>query len=213
MARKKAKIEEEGGPTVNGHPVLSVNDVIGWFQKYDCNVSEQSAIAIAQVLNQYEFLAPLWKDTPELRAKRRKNVSVLRNFRIADAIRTLQKDLPSLLDDARRVVPPDKLGALHPLESLLVDINSIASRFNSTKSPGRGRTPKTWHTVARKVGALIVDALRASNGRRAGLGKATSPAVKITRKALAYLGVNATPTAIVDAVRHRRVRRPKRVGK
>jgi hypothetical protein len=212
MAGKKLVVEDYE-PTLNGHPILTVNNVIAWFKERNCDVRERFALAIAERLNEYEFLGAFWKDTPELKASRRNNPSALRNIRVADAIKTLQEDLPSLIDDTLRVVPSNKLEALRPFYGLLVDINSVASRFSSVKPPARGRTHAGWHIVARKIGTQIVGAWHASTGRRVGLGKATSPAVEITQKALAYLGVKAKRETIVDAVRAKRTRSPKRLGK
>jgi hypothetical protein len=203
---------DEDGPTLNGHPILGVEDVRSWFSDHDCNISEEAALSIARLLNTYESEGFFWKDIPELERQRRDNPSRLRNVRIADALRSLQADLPSLIEDHLRVNPDPNTERLRPHRALLDSVNDLAPRFKNLQTR-KGRKSKNWHIVARKIGALVVETLKTSTGRAAGLGKPTSPAVQITQSALAYLGVKAKEAAIVEAVRPKRIRARKGVGK
>jgi hypothetical protein len=65
MNRKKPTVEFDG-PTLNEHPVLSVADVQAWFRTAKCDAPADAALAIAQMLNEYELLGALWKSTPAL---------------------------------------------------------------------------------------------------------------------------------------------------
>ena len=89
---KRITVKDDDGPILNGHPVLSVEQVGSWFRAYNCNVSEAKALPIAQLLNEYEFVGSAWKDIPALESERR-SPSRLRNVRIANALMALQAGL------------------------------------------------------------------------------------------------------------------------
>jgi hypothetical protein len=211
MNRKKPTVEFDG-PTLNGHPVLSVADVQAWFRTAKCDAPADAALAIAQMLNEYELLGALWKGTPALRKQRRTNASRLRLTRIAVALKSLQSELPIIIEDSREVFANKQSASLEGLVKLLDQVNQVTPRFQNFL-PTRGRDVEFWHVVARKVGAKIIQTFKASTGRRVGFGKPTSPAVEILRSALAYLGVTKSPEAIVDAMRPKRTRSRKRMGK
>jgi hypothetical protein len=192
-------------PTLNGHAILSAADVQVWFKKAGCIAPKARALSIAQLLNQYEFLGASWKNTSELRQLRRKNPSRLRQIRLATALHRLQSDLPPMIEDARNVLPAERHKELEPIIDFLDRVNEIAPQFEGYL-PRRGRGAEIWHVVARKVGAKIIETFKASTGRRAGFGKPTSPAITVLQPALAYLGIDASPQAIVDAMRPRRMR-------
>jgi hypothetical protein len=209
-AMKQSPPKEYDGPIVNGHPVLSIKEVQTWFKAVGCNVSEEAATPIAQFLNEYEFLGALWKNSPELREQRHNNPSRLRNERIARALKTLQTDVPHKLDEIYQVLPKQRHRRFQPLANLLDLVNKIAPYF-SENLPRGGRKADPWHVIARNVGALIVEAIKSTGKSRVGLGKPTSPAIRVLRRGLAYLGLSATQAAIVEAVRKPRKR--KRLGK
>jgi hypothetical protein len=210
--KKKHAAKGFDGPTVNGHPLLSEADVQKWFESVDRQVPGGAALSIAQMLNHYEFIGALWKSTPELREQRSANPSRLRLSRVAQALQTLEADLPTLLETAHEVLPSERLEEYRPVVELLDQVRELAPRFRHSL-PGRGRGAEPWHMVARKVGDRIVETLVTSTGRRFGFGKSTSPAIKILQSALAYLGVEKSPEAIVDAMRPRRARSRKSLGK
>ncbi len=159
------------GPSLNGHAILSVADVQSWFKAAKCDVSEERARPIAQLLNEYEFLGGLWKNRPDLRKARRNNPDRLRNVRVAKALQTLQADLAGILETVRRDIP-DRLPQYEPVAALLSQVNSIAPYFRQFL-PRRGRDADPWHTVAKKVGAKIVEAFKVSGKANVGLGKPT----------------------------------------
>ena len=199
MNRKKPTVEFDG-PTLNGHPVLSVADLQAWFRTTKCD-----APADAALINEYELLGALWKGTPALRKQRRTNASRLRLTRIAVALKSLQSELPIIIEDSREVFANKQLASLEGLVKLLDQVNQVTPRFQNFL-PSRGRNVELWHAVARKVGAEIIQTLKGSTRRRVGFGKPTSPAVEILRSALTYLGVTKSPEAIVDATRPKRTR-------
>jgi hypothetical protein len=208
MSSKK-KTEEYDGPTLNGHPLLSATDVQAWFKKAGCDVPAEAVLPMTGMLNEYEFLGGTWKNYPALRRQRRNDPSRLRAARVAVALQTLQKDFPIMIEEARAATLPGRLDTLLPATEFRDQVNTWAVRFQR-HLPSRGRERDLWHVVARKIAAQIIEIFRVSGGgRRIGFGKPTSPAVGILRCAFAYLEMEVTPEAIVDALRPKR----KRVGK
>jgi hypothetical protein len=202
--------DEYDGPIMNGHPILRSAEVQAWFNIAGCFPSEEAVLPLVRTLNEYEFVGFFWKNTSVLRAQRWRDSSVVRNVRIAAALKTLQSELPTVIEATLRVFPDARTTErLRPIIELLDSVNSIAPRFQRFQKR-RGRQPDLWHTVARKIGAEILEILHA-HGHRVGLGKPTSPAIEILRKGLVYLDVHQSPEAIVDAVRKPR-RRARRAG-
>lgn len=191
------------GPTINGRPILDIPTVQRWFKEAcDVNLTEQTAIPITQILNNYALLALTWKNTPEFNRMREGNKNRQRIRRISVALAALQKDVPVLIDDASKIAPD--IPGLPALVALRDVVNVLAPAYAKFLPKGRGRKPESWHTVARTLGPLFTDAIKQTGGKRAGFGKGTSPAVGIMRSALAYLGIEASPDAIVDAMRGRK---------
>ena len=108
----------------------------------------------------------------------------------------------ALIDDAVKIAPAHP--AMASMVALRDAINVLTPEFQEFLPKGRGRKPESWHTVARRLGPMFTEAIEQSGGRRAGFGQATSPAVKIMGSALAFLGIHASPEAIVDAMRRRK---------
>jgi hypothetical protein len=193
------------GPLLNGHPPLSIADVQTWFKIANCTIAQDHARTIAQLLNEYELLGAIWRNAPALRAQRRSNTSTIRNRRIAKSLISLQSDLGGMLKDVRRLVPKSRFQEFQPAVDLLTLVEQTTPYFRQ-HLPRRGREADLWHVIAKKVGSEIVLAFK-SSGRRTGLGKPTSPAIKVLQRALAYLDLEVSPEAIVDAVRPKRVRK------
>ena len=110
------------GPFIDGHPALSIDEVRQWFRKFDRVVPDGAATAIAQMLNHCAFLESQWKNTSEFKKARRSNASILRAKRVDEALSTLQRDLPVLIEDTLRVYPkrqPNQVDALLDLVNLL----------------------------------------------------------------------------------------------
>ena len=63
-------------------------------------LSDDNAATIARGVNDALLLELLWRD--EYKAARADNLSVQRMQRIAEALATLQADLPELIEDLRR---------------------------------------------------------------------------------------------------------------
>jgi hypothetical protein len=213
MMSKNKPSPEHDGPTINGHPILSVDDVRKWFSKEGCIVPEDIAAGIARDLNHCAFISFDWKNTPELTAARRKNPSRLSMRRIYIALNSLQNELPVLISNTHKVFPRNPPPSLVPIEALLKTVNTLEPVFRKYAPRGRGREPDLWHEIARNIGRKIADAFVEQAGRRVGLGKPTSPAIRILKSALAYLGEDQSVETIVDAVRPRRERARGTVGK
>lgn len=197
---------EDIGTTINGRPILTTEDVQRWFIQAECVAPVDAAESIAQMLNHCAFLSMHWENTPELRAKRRNNLSLLRAKRIGEALRTLQTDLPGLIDDTLEALPSSRAGGLAPVQTLLESVNLLAPGFQKYRPRGRGRESERWHNIARNLGPHITKIFKSSAGKRVGFGKPTSPGITIMQLALAYLGVDRSPEAIVDAMRTKRRR-------
>jgi hypothetical protein len=199
----EAPSAEYEGPTINGKPILGIETVQRWF-KDACGVflTEEAARPLARMLNDYALLEETWKNTPEFNRMRENNKSRQRVQRISVALAALQKDVPALIDDTVKIAPEHPgLGAVVNLRDA---VNVLAPAFQKFLPKGRGRKPESWHGVIRRLGPMVKDAIKQSGGKRAGFGKATSPAVGIMQSALAYLGIETSPDAIVDAMRGRK---------
>jgi len=197
---------EYDGPTINGRPILSIENVQEWFREaYDVVPPQGAAAPIAQALNHCAFLASEWKSTPELKKMRRNNPSRLRGQRIHLALTTLQKDLPGLIDETLKVFPDARTTRLVGVIALLDSVSTLAPWFQAFDR-GPGREPERWRRIARNLRPMIISALKASGVKRAGFGKPTSPAIRIVRAALDYLDVRKSHEAIVDALRIRKKR-------
>lgn len=212
MSEKKN--DDYDGPTINGRPILGVEDVQKWFASEGCIISAECAAAIARDLNYCALVSFLWKSTPALRSARRNSAFHLSSKRIHFALKSLQHELPILINNTRKVFP-NTPPSLVTIEALLAATNNVAPGFQKFAPRGRGRETDLWHNIARNVGQNITKAFAKYSGRRAGLGKSTSPAIKILKSALAYLDENHSEEAIVDAVRSRRsrTRSLKKLGK
>jgi hypothetical protein len=192
------------GPSINGCPALSIEDVQQWVKDaYDVVPPQSEAAVIAANLNHCLFLEAQWKNTPEFKKMRRNNQSISRIRRIHLALTTLQKDLPVLIDDTLKVFPDARTTRLLGVIALLASVNTLAPGFQ-TFGQRPGREPELWRRIARNLGPMIITALKSAGVKRAGFGKPTSPAVKIMRAALDYLDVRKSHEAIVDAMRIRK---------
>jgi len=205
---KRSSVKEYDGPTINGKPILSIEQVQQWFAKAHCDASFDDAKLIAQSLNHCALLSALWRNTPALKASRRNNPSLLRMIRIGEALRTLQTDLPVLIDDTLKVFPDRQASGIMPATALLNSVNLLAPGFQKYRPYGRGPEPERWHNIARNLGPRILDVFK-SSGRRSGFGKSTSPAVAVMQSALSYLDVEASQETIVEAMRPKRTRTKK----
>jgi hypothetical protein len=214
---------EYEGPTINGHPILSVENVQQWFkQACGCVPSLDDAARVARAVNHYDLFSALWKETREFKTSRQNNPSALRMRRIREALTTLQNDLPVLIEDTRKAFPDPQRSRL--LVALLDAVNSVAPRdpaaahmktalARSVSAPlrqGPGRKPSGWHYIAQELGPIIGEALKRC-GVTSGFGKPTSPAVKILELVFGYLSFATTAEAIVDAMRKPR-KRTKKLG-
>jgi hypothetical protein len=209
MKKNGTRSVEYDGPTINGRPALSIENVQQWFKEaYGVVPSQGEAAPIAQSLNHCAFLASEWKGTPELKKMRRNNPSRLRGQRIHLALETLQKDLPGLIDDYLKVFPDARTNQLVGVITLLNSVNALAPGFQEF-ARGPGREPELWHRIARNLRPMIITALKSAGVKRAGFGKSTNRAVKIMRASLDYLDVRKSEEAIVDAMRIRKRREGK----
>jgi hypothetical protein len=112
----------------------------------------------------------------------------------------LQNDLSALIDDR---ISPNCRG-VPALVELHDAVKAAIPGFRSFLPKGRGRKPEPWHRIAQDLGPTLKEAIKLSGGKRAGFGKVTSPAVVVMSSALAWLGFEASPGAIVDAMRARK---------
>jgi hypothetical protein len=212
MARQRLAPEYDG-PTINGRPVLSLDQVRKWFADAGCTIPAEAAMPIAQDLNHCAFVSSMWKNTPELRTARRNNPSRLSMQRIYTALKSLQDELPLLIRNTLNVSPKNPPPSLAPIEALLETVKNLEPGFRKYASRGRGREPDLWHNIARNIGRKIASTFTEHSGKRTGLGKPTSPAIKVLKLALTYLDERHSPDTIVDAIRPRRVRTRARMGK
>ena len=106
---------------------------------------------------------------------RRSNPSTLRRRRIAEALATLQNDLPVLMEDTRIAIGDKKSEGLTALVALLDAIKPFAAGFEKFRQRGAGREVDPWHKIARNLRPLILEALTSAGVKQAGFGKITSP--------------------------------------
>jgi hypothetical protein len=202
----EAPATETEGPTINGHPTVRTENVQAWFESEGFDVSSEIAFPIAALLNNYELLGFIWKDTREHREWRSNDVIRRQHIHAAVSLDTLGTALPHLIEHYRTTLPEERHELLRPLITLLDQVQAMAPGFKPYL-PRRGRKTEHWHIVARKVGAEIVRALKICSDRDFGLGQPTSPAIRILGSALVYLGVHKAPESVVDAARPKRNRR------
>src|SRR5271169_2461031 len=119
MAKRAAAVDDYDGPLLNGRPPLSPETVSSWFSAQGCNAAADSTEAIARLLIEYEFVGFYWKGGIAQQRRRRNDPSWVRNRRIADALVTLQHDLPSLIEDNLKVFPDEQAAQHAPFRSLL----------------------------------------------------------------------------------------------
>ena len=202
MRKITTSVADYDGPMINGHPALSVKAVQLWFSDtFTVNPTAEHVAPITQALNHCSLFEAHWRNTPEYKKMRRGNPAALRLRRIHEALATLQKELPVLVDSTRKVFPEAHGEGLVATIALLNSVNLLAPAYEKFHRPGVGREPEAWHRIARNIGPMILQVLKANSIARAGFGKPTSPAVKIMQLALTYLDERHSPEAIVDAMR------------
>lgn len=205
---RKNNHQKYDGATINGRPTLNVSEVQNWFAHEGCTIPSDDAEALARDLNHCALMSFCWRNTPELRTSRRDNQSRQSMKRIDVALQTLQTELPILIANIRRIFPDGHF--LSPIEALLKSANDLEPEFRRYASRGGGRPSVLWHNIARNIGRNISKALVQHSGKRRGIGRPTSPAIRILKSALAFLGEVHSEDTIVEAVRPRRTRRKKR---
>ena len=142
------------GVTINRRPALTLESVQQWFSAAFNVVPEACAIApIAQAINHCALLESQWRRTPELDEMRRSNPSMLRTRRIAEALATLQNDLPVLIEETREVIG-DKQSeeGLVAVMALLDAVNLLAPGYEKFRQRAAGREVDPWHRIARNRG-------------------------------------------------------------
>lgn len=202
------------GPTINGRPILTIEEVQEWFRAACGKVpSSETAANIARTINELDFISAHWRS--DFREDRNKNPDTLRLKRISAALKTLQSDLPVKIADTLRVFPGAAGGNQRTgIIELLNVVNAVAPAFAKFGPRGRGgRNREPWHNVARNLRPLISAAFESAGIRRAGFGRATSPGIKILSSALGRLNVNVDHETIVDALRGARERKKTKTGK
>jgi hypothetical protein len=133
------------------------------------------------------------------------------NALIGSAIRTLWNELPRWLETnnvlrAARRVSPDLLPRLEEQLALFATLRETIDLVVVRESMLldyvlAGRRHSLWHGWALYLGPDLLGALKTCGVRRAGFGNATSPATKILKSALGWLGENVQEEAIVKAMR------------
>ena len=144
---------EYDGPTINGRPALNAENVQKWCEQACCGCAPSlgDAAHIAAMVNHYDFLGALWKNTPEFKQMHQNNTSTLRMRRISKALTILQNDLPVAIDDTRKVFPDPQSDRLVVVVALLHSVNLLAPIFQKFAPRGAGREPEPWHRIAREV--------------------------------------------------------------
>jgi hypothetical protein len=126
MTRQKT-LSEQNGPTVNGRPLLTSQEVRAWFKQHKGDVKESSANKIIALLTEYEFIKFFWNKTPKQQKQERNSPYWLRNRQIADALVTLQAELPSIIADNLKIFPDGKSERVIPFLDLS-DIVGLRSK-------------------------------------------------------------------------------------
>jgi hypothetical protein len=187
-----------------GAPVVTSEEVQRWFEEAKVPAPPQKiATGIA---NKITGMGP----TIALQREISKNPSP-NDASIGNAIRTLRNELPKWLETknvlrAARRVSPDLLPRLEEQLALFAKLRETIDLVVEREGmlldyvlAGRRHAP--WHGWAWYLRADLLDALKTCDVRRAGFGNATSPATKILKSALGWLGENVEEEAIVKAMR------------
>jgi hypothetical protein len=141
---------KDGGPLVNGRPILTRKKVQRWGQRAHLpELTDAAADEIACQLNHAELMGVFWKS--EFSAFRNANPSTQRMRRIADALRVLRNDLPVVINDSRTVKPNADLTLTEALLDLAQKHQPIIDKYGHV----RGRPRALQGNVAANVGKLV----------------------------------------------------------
>ena len=150
-ARPTAQLDD-WGPLVNGRPVLTVANVQEWSRSVHLpNMSDAAAAEAARQLNHLAFMRCQW--APEFAEQRKANPSAKRMQRIANALAVLQKDLPVVLNESRKIKPD----ADQSLTKALLDLVRSHRRVIDAYPRVRGRPRELTGNVAANIGKLLLN--------------------------------------------------------
>lgn len=150
-SNRAAMETDDGGPLINGRPVLTVQDVQNWCHSAHMPVlSDTAAAEVACQLNHAALLRTQW--APEFAELRKTNPSTKRMCRIADALATLRNDLPGVLDDSRAIKPDDDVSLTEALLDLVQKHQPIIDKFPHA----RGRPRDRAGNIAANIGKLVL---------------------------------------------------------
>lgn len=132
----KTVTPEYDGPFINQRVPATTNLVKSWCQKAKAPIlSDDDADAMARDVNYALLFDAQWRD--EYKAARDENVSTKRMRRIAEAMATLQADLPKLIEDLRRAKPDADLSVTENLLEVVSRHQAIIDAYPRRKK-GRG---------------------------------------------------------------------------
>ena len=188
---------EYDGPLINGRLPATIELVQSWCVKAKAPMlSDDNAATIARGVNDALLLELLWRD--EYKAARADNLSTQRMQRIAEALATLQADLPELIEDLRRGNPRGDFSETENLLKMVSRHQGIIDAYPRRKK-GRGRSHE------KNLAANLAEKVRNFWGEAA-----TKKAVDaFAADALTWLIGRPVPTS-EEAVRKARERRTKK---
>jgi hypothetical protein len=195
------------------HWVLPPEKVQRWFR--EANVNAPSQEVAANLALKVIFLKITW---PLERDKKTRKATPFDDSakRIGIAIATLRKELPGWLDEYSSPLwqplhgftdEPVYKKTLQSMSRLreVIDLIVHEGVFRD-HLPVMGRPREAWYGLALALGEEIVAALKASGVKSAGFGKGTSPALRVLKSALRWLGVHEKDDALIMAMRRNRER-------
>jgi hypothetical protein len=128
---------EYDGPLINQRLPATIKLVQSWCQEAKAPIlSDDDAGTMARDVNYALLFEAQWRD--EYKAARDENVSTQRMRRIAEAMATLQADLPKLIEDSRGFKPDADLSVTENLLEMVSRHQAIIDAYPRRK---KGRDP------------------------------------------------------------------------
>jgi hypothetical protein len=196
-ARRRAVPLEYDGPLINQRLPATIELVQSWCRKVKAPIlTDDDAAAMAREVNHALLLEAEWRD--ESKAARDEELSTQRMRRIADAMATLQADLPKLIEDSRRFNPDADLS---PTENLLEVLSRHQAIIDADPRRKKGRCQSLEKNLTTNLAKKVLHLWGQAATKRAGDAFAAV--------ALTWLTGRLVPTSD-EATRKARERRTKR---
>jgi hypothetical protein len=193
------------GNYIRDRPVLTIEQVAGWFVGACSRPSDDALAEIARVVNHLDIFKRHWIDEPKAIKFRKENPCTIRHNKIYKALQVVLKELPPSIATAKLVMKSQEFDIYEkPFLDYLDTTRKILLGLEENRPKGRGRPPLNWHGVARNLVPLVRQAFRSAGNKEPGFSSATGRGIAVLDHALRHLGVHESAGAIYEAVARKR---------